>query len=74
VPCPSGAITTIDAISASTDSAHLTARIAAAVPAGARRCTTPSNCVIWRTGQTSTVVAASDDGTHITAQITNSTC
>ncbi len=74
VPCPRGAITTTDAVSASTNSADLTARIATTVPAGAHRYTTPSNRVIWRAGQTSTVVAASDDGTHITAQITKSTC
>lgn len=74
VPCPGGAITTTDAVSGSTGSAHLSTRFATAVPAGARRYTTPSNRVIWRIGQTSTVVAASDDGTHITAQITNSTC
>jgi hypothetical protein len=74
VPCPRGAITTTDAVSTSTDSAHLSTRIGAAVPAGARRYTTPSNRVIWRSGQTSTVVAAADDGTHITAQITTSSC
>jgi hypothetical protein len=74
VPCPGGAIITTDAVSASTDSGQLSTRVATVIPTGARRYTTPSNRAIWRAGQISTVVAASDDGTHITAQITNSTC
>lgn len=74
VPCPGGAITTVDAVSADTDSSDIAARLAPAIPAGARRYTTPGNRVIWRTGATSTLVAASDDGTHVTAQITTTTC
>jgi hypothetical protein len=74
VPCGRGAITTVDAISAQTDSSGIAGRLAAAVPADARRYTTPSNRIIWRSGSTSTLVAASDDGVHVTAQITTSTC
>jgi hypothetical protein len=80
--CPGGAITTTSALSATTTTAGIATRLAAAVPAGAQRVTTPSNRIIWYTTDdrrgsprgTSTIVAASDDGTHITAQTTTDTC
>jgi uncharacterized iron-regulated membrane protein len=72
--CAAGALTTVDAVSATAPSAALAGRLAAVVPATARRFTTPSNRIIWRDGTTSTVVASSDDGTHITVQRTTATC
>jgi hypothetical protein len=74
VPCAGGAITTTDAISVDTNSAGVASRLASTIPAGARRYRTASNRIIWRTDATSTVVAASDSGTQITAQVTTSTC
>ncbi len=73
--CPAGAISTTSAVSAGTDPTGIPTRLAGAVPAGARRVTTPSNRIIWYApGGASTVVSASDDGTHVTAQVTTDTC
>jgi hypothetical protein len=74
VPCHGGAIATVDAVSLTTNTGSIAARLATRIPPGARRYATPSNRVIWRVGQTSTVVAAADDGVHITIQTTSSSC
>ncbi len=68
------AITTIDAVSTTTDSSDLAKRLAAMPPPGATRFPTPDNRIAWRDGTSSTVISASDDGTHVTAQITTDTC
>lgn len=76
VPCltSAAAITTTDAVSTSIDSADLAKRLAAMAPRGADRFPTPSNRIAWRSGTTSTVISASDDGTHVTAQLTTDPC
>ena len=61
----------MSAISATTDTGNLPARLAPLVPAGARRFAAPANRLSWRDGTGSTIVAASDDGTHITVQHTD---
>ncbi|GIH15506.1 hypothetical protein [Rugosimonospora africana] len=73
VACAGGRIVTVDAISQTTTTSNLPTRLAAQVPAGARRFTSTSNRLAWRTPTASTIVAASDDGTHITVQQTT-TC
>ncbi len=70
VTCPTGAITTVATISRATNTDNLPARLSGAVPATARRFTSGANRLAWRDGATSVIVAASDDGTHITAQRT----
>jgi len=72
--CAGGAIVTVAAVSQPVDSSNLGARLAAAVPAGARRFASgESNRVVYRDGAVSVVVAASDDGTAVTSQYTT-TC
>jgi hypothetical protein len=73
VTCPTGAITTVATISQTTTTDNLPTRLSGAVPATARRFTSGANRLAWRDGATSVIVAASDDGTHITAQRTT-TC
>jgi hypothetical protein len=72
--CTGGAIVTVAAVSAPVDTARLNERLTAAVPAGARRFASGrSNRVVYRDGDVSVIVAASDDGTAVTAQYTT-TC
>jgi hypothetical protein len=73
VNCPNGQIVTVATQSQVTNTDGLAARLSALVPAGARRFTSPSNRLSWRDASTSVIVAASDDGTHITVQRTT-TC
>jgi hypothetical protein len=73
VACPAGAITTVNTISQTTNTDHLRTRLSRAVPATARQFASDANRLAWRDGSTSVIVAASDDGTHITAQRTT-TC
>ena len=69
--CPGGGQTvTWAALSGTADSAHLQQRLAPTLPASARRFVSPANRLPWRDGHASVVVAASDDGTHITVQYT----
>jgi hypothetical protein len=71
VSCAAGNIVTIAAISRPVDSSGLATRLAAAVPTGATRFASgDSNRVVYRTGTTSVIIAASDDGTAVTAQYT----
>ena len=74
ITCPTGRIITVDALSQTTTTGNLPTRLAASVPAGARTFTSVSNRLAWREGPTSVIVAASDDGTRITAQRTTTTC
>lgn len=73
ITCPTGRIVTVDALSQATATDNLPARLAAQVPAGARTFTSSSNRLAWRDQTTSMIIAASDDGTHITVQRTT-TC
>jgi uncharacterized membrane protein len=69
--CPSGQIVTVAAVSEPADSSALAQRLSAVVPPGARRVPAgASNRVTYREGPVSVVVAASDDGTTVTAQHT----
>jgi hypothetical protein len=69
--CPGGSLITVAAVSEPVDSARLAERLAATVPAGARRFASgESNRVVYRDGAASVIVAASDDGTTITSQHT----
>ena len=71
LPCANGGQTvTWAAVSGAADSARIQQRLAPTLPASARRFVTPANRLPWRDGHTSVVVAASDDGTHITVQYT----
>jgi hypothetical protein len=71
LPCPAGGQTvTWAALSGTADSSQLQQRLAPTLPAGARRFVSPANRLPWRDGHTSVVVAASDDGTHVTVQYT----
>lgn len=70
VSCAGHPVTTVSAISRTTDSAHLPARLAPLVPTGAHRFDSTANRLAWRDPTGSTVVAASDDGAHITVQHT----
>jgi hypothetical protein len=72
--CSSGALTTVDAVSAAMPTIDLAGQLTSILPVTARRFSTPGNRLAWRDGTTSTVVAASDDGTHVTVQRTTSTC
>ena len=74
VSCPAGSIVTVATISAETDADNLRNRLADAVPATARRFVSGANRLAWRDGGTSVVVAASDDGRHITVQDTGTGC
>jgi hypothetical protein len=72
--CAAGAITTVAAVSRPVDSASLRERLTAAIPAGARQFASgESNRVVYRTGNVSVIVGASDDGTAVTSQYTT-TC
>jgi len=72
--CRSGAIVTVAAVSEPVDSAGLSERLAAAVPAGVQPFTAGrSNRLAYRDGDVSVIVAASDDGTAVTSQYTT-TC
>jgi hypothetical protein len=72
--CAGGAIVTVTAVSAPVDTARLSERLAAAVPAGARRFASgTSNRVVYRDGDVSVIVAATDDGAAVTSQHTT-TC
>jgi hypothetical protein len=71
LPCPNGGQTvTWAALSGTADSAQIPQRLAPTLPAGARRFVSPANRLPWRDGHTSVIVAASDDGTHVTVQYT----
>jgi hypothetical protein len=71
LPCVGGGSTvTWAAVSGTVDSGQIQSRMAAAVPPTARRFASPSNRLPWRDGHTSVIVAASDDGTHVTVQYT----
>jgi hypothetical protein len=71
LPCPAGGQTvTWAALSGVADSAQLQQRLSPTLPASARRFVSPANRLPWRDGHTSVVVAASDDGTHVTVQYT----
>ena len=71
LPCPNGGQTvTWAALSGPADSARIQQRLAPTLPSGARRFVSPANRLPWRDGHTSVVVAASDDGTHVTVQYT----
>lgn len=71
VSCATGNIVTVAAVSQPVDSSGLAARLAASVPAGATRFAAgDSNRVVYRAGTTSVIIAASDDGTSVTAQYT----
>jgi hypothetical protein len=71
LPCTDGGQTvTWSALSKSTDSSGLPGRVAPSLRASARRFASPSNRLPWRDGHTSVIVAASDDGTHVTVQYT----
>lgn len=71
LPCVGGGDTvTWAAISGTVDSGQIQNRLAPAVPPTARRFASPANRLPWRDGHTSVIVAASDDGTHVTVQYT----
>jgi hypothetical protein len=71
VACATGNIVTVSAVSEPVDSSRLATRLAAAVPATATRFASgDSNRVVYRDGTTSVIIAASDDGTSVTAQYT----
>jgi hypothetical protein len=66
--------TTVATISAETDADNLRNRLADAVPATAHRFVSTANRLAWRDGTGSLVVAASDDGRHVTVQATSTAC
>ena len=71
LPCTGGGHTvTWAAVSGTVDSGQIQNRLAPAVPPTARRFASPANRLPWRDGHTSVIVAASDDGTHVTVQYT----
>jgi hypothetical protein len=70
IACAGGHLTTLSAISRTTDTDNLPRRLAALVPAAARRFVSPANRLAWHDATGSMIVAASDDGTHITVQHT----
>lgn len=71
LPCPQGSITTVAAVSEAADTADLTTRLSAVVPADAGLFDPgDANRVVYRAGAASVVVAASDDGTSFTSQYT----
>jgi hypothetical protein len=65
-----GETVTWAAVSGTVDSGQIQNRLAPAVPPTARRFASPANRLPWRDGHTSVIVAASDDGTHVTVQYT----
>ena len=71
LPCTGGGDTvTWAAVSGTVDSGQIQNRLAPVVPPTARRFASPANRLPWRDGHTSVIVAASDDGTHVTVQYT----
>lgn len=71
LPCARGSITTVAAISEPADTADLPTRLAGVVPATSGLFDPgDSNLVVYREGPVSVTVAASDDGTSVTAQYT----
>jgi hypothetical protein len=71
VQCTQGDIVTVAAVSGPVDSSQLATRLRAAIPAGARQFQSgESNRVVYRSGDTAVIIAASDDGTAVTAQYT----
>jgi hypothetical protein len=70
IACPGGPLTTLSAISRTADTGNLPRRLATLAPADAHRFASPSNRLAWHDTTGSTIVAASDDGTHITVQHT----
>ncbi len=69
--CADGVIVTVAAVSGPVDSSALRVRLAAAVPTTAHRFTSAeANRLVYRDGDVSVVVAASDDGTAVTGQYT----
>jgi hypothetical protein len=71
VSCATGDIVTVSTVSEPVDSSALATRLAKAVPTTATRFASgDSNRVVYRDGSTSVIIAASDDGTSVTAQYT----
>jgi hypothetical protein len=71
LPCTGGGrLVTWAALSGAADTGRIPDRLAPTLPPSARRFVSPANRLSWRDGGTSVVVAASDDGTHITVQYT----
>ena len=72
VSCAAGGqIDTVDAVSEPVDSGGLAGRLNGIVPTGAHRFAAgDANRVVYREGAVSVIVAASDDGTAVTAQYT----
>ena len=71
LPCAQGSITTVAAISETADTAGLADRLSGVVPADAGLFDAgEANLVVYRAGQVSVTVAASDDGTAVTSQYT----
>jgi hypothetical protein len=71
VRCTSGDIVTVSALSEPVDSGGLGGRVPGIVPAGAHEFASgESNRIAYRDGAVSVVIAASDDGTAVTAQYT----
>jgi hypothetical protein len=68
--CPGGQAT-VAVVTAPTDAAGLAQRLSTRVPAQARVVSTPSNRVVYRDGDTSVVIAASDDNSAVTIQHTS---
>lgn len=69
VRCAAGSIVTVAAVSRAADSGQLASRLRAAVPSGARLLASgESNRVVYRQGDAAVVIAASDDGSAVTAQ------
>ncbi len=72
VVCASGRITTLSTASQPISLDGIAARLAQLPPRGAIVFTSPSDRISWRVGPVSTVIAAADSGTHLTAQTTTS--
>jgi hypothetical protein len=71
LPCAGGGqAVTWAALSGPTDSGRIPDRLAPTLPPSTRRFASQINRLSWRDGHTSAVVAASDDGTHVTVQYT----
>jgi hypothetical protein len=70
-PCSTGRLITVSALSEAADSSHLTDRLLSSVPTTAHVFSASgSNRLAYRDGTVSVVIAASDDGSTITAQRT----
>lgn len=71
VHCANGDIVTMAAVSEPVDTSQLGKRLTGVIPAGAHQFTAgDANRISYRTGGVSVIVAASDDGTAVTAQYT----